>query len=30
LRDEMTFASMDAMVHQMGCDAADARRMLGA
>jgi riboflavin kinase/FMN adenylyltransferase len=30
LRDELTFASMDAMVRQMGCDAADARRVLGA
>jgi len=30
LRDELTFASMDAMVKQMGCDAADARRVLRA
>jgi riboflavin kinase / FMN adenylyltransferase len=29
LRDELTFPSMDAMVHQMGRDAADARRLLG-
>jgi riboflavin kinase/FMN adenylyltransferase len=29
LRDELTFPSMDAMVQQMGRDAADARRMLG-
>jgi len=30
LRDELTFASMDAMVEQMGLDAAAARRILGA
>jgi riboflavin kinase/FMN adenylyltransferase len=30
LRDELTFASMDAMVQQMGRDAAEARRILGA
>jgi riboflavin kinase/FMN adenylyltransferase len=30
LRDELTFASMGAMVQQMGRDAADARRLLGA
>jgi len=30
LRDELTFASMDAMVQQMGLDAAAARRILGA
>jgi riboflavin kinase/FMN adenylyltransferase len=29
LRDELTFASMDAMVQQMGLDAAAARRILG-
>jgi riboflavin kinase/FMN adenylyltransferase len=29
LRDELTFPSMDAMVQQMGRDAADARRLLG-
>ncbi len=30
LRDELTFPSMDAMVEQMGRDAAEARRMMGA
>jgi riboflavin kinase/FMN adenylyltransferase len=30
LRDELTFASMDAMVQQMRLDAAAARRILGA
>ena len=30
LRDELSFASMDAMVEQMGLDAAAARRILGA
>ncbi len=30
LRDELTFASLDAMVQQIGRDAADARRVLGA
>jgi riboflavin kinase / FMN adenylyltransferase len=30
LRDELTFPSMDAMVQQMGRDAAEARRILGA
>jgi len=30
LRDELTFASMDAMVDQIGRDAAEARRIVGA
>jgi riboflavin kinase/FMN adenylyltransferase len=30
LRDELTFASMDAMVQRMGHDAAEARRIVGA